>query len=219
MPVRKDGNTLKKQLPRAIAVIAFVVLGAAILEPMMSSVEQPKYRVVEKDGNIELRDYAPMIVAETEVSGEQYKALGVGFRVIADYIFGNNSSSQKVAMTAPVTQQRGEKIAMTSPVTQQDDGGVAHVRFVMPAGYTLESLPKPANPAVTLKEIGSKRYAAIRFSGFAGAGNLARHVAELKSFVSARHLKTIAAPTYAFYDPPWTLPFLRRNEVMVEIAA
>jgi hypothetical protein len=185
---------------------------------MMSKVEEPKYKVVEKDGDIEFRDYAPMIVAEAEVSGDQNKALGEGFRVIADYIFGNNASSQKVAMTAPVTQQRSEKIAMTAPVTQQSEGGSGRVRFVMPAGYTLQTLPKPNNPAVTLKEIGSKRFVAIRFSGFAGAGNLARHAAELNTFVSARHLKTLAAPTYAFYDPPWTLPFLRRNEVMVEIA-
>jgi hypothetical protein len=210
---------LKKQLPRAIAAIALTVLGAAILESKLSSVEQPKYRVVEKDGNIEFRDYAPMIVAETEVSGEQYKALGVGFRAIAGYIFGGNSSSQKVAMTAPVTQQRSEKIAMTAPVTQQEEGGIERVRFVMPAGYTLETLPKPTNPAVTLKEIGSKRFVVIRFSGFAGEGNLARRTAELNAFVSAKHLRVLSAPTYAFYDPPWTLPFLRRNEVMVEIAA
>ncbi len=210
---------LKKQLPRAIAAIALTVLGAAILESKLSSVEQPKYRVVEKDGNIEFRDYAPMIVAETEVSGEQYKALGVGFRAIAGYIFGGNSSSQKVAMTAPVTQQRSEKIAMTAPVTQQEEGGIERVRFVMPAGYTLETLPKPTNPAVTLKEIGSKRFVVIRFSGFAGEGNLARRTAELNAFVSAKHLRALSAPTYAFYDPPWTLPFLRRNEVMVEIAA
>jgi hypothetical protein len=207
-----------KQIRRTIAVIALAALGAAVLGSMMSKVEEPKYRVVEKDGNIEFRDYAPMIVAEAEVSGEQNKALGEGFRVIADYIFGNNASSQKVAMTAPVTQQRSEKIAMTAPVTQQSDGGTGRVRFVMPTGYTLQTLPKPNNPAVTLKEIGSKRFVAIRFSGFAGEGNLARHAAELKSFVSARNLKTLSAPTYAFYDPPWTLPFLRRNEVMVEIA-
>jgi hypothetical protein len=210
---------LKKQLPWAIAAIALSVLGAAVLESMMSSVEQPKYRVVEKDGNIEFRDYAPMIVAETEVSGERNQALGVGFRAIADYIFGNNLSSEKVAMTAPVTQQRSQKIAMTAPVTQQEEGGTGHVRFVMPSGYTLATLPKPANPAVKLKEIGSKRFVVIRFSGFAGEGNLARRAAELKAFVSAKNLKTLSAPTYAFYDPPWTLPFLRRNEVMLEIAA
>ena len=207
-----------KQMRWTIAVVAVAALGAAVLGSMMSKVEEPKYKVVEKDGDIEFRDYAPMIVAEAEVSGDQNKALGEGFRVIADYIFGNNASSQKVAMTAPVTQQRSEKIAMTAPVTQQSEGGSGRVRFVMPAGYTLQTLPKPNNPAVTLKEIGSKRFVAIRFSGFAGAGNLARHAAELNTFVSTRHLKTLAAPTYAFYDPPWTLPFLRRNEVMVEIA-
>jgi hypothetical protein len=208
----------RKNIPRALAVAALAALGLAVLESKMSKVEEPKYRVVEKDGNIEVRDYEPMIVAEAEVTGEQNKALGVGFRVIADYIFGNNASSQKVAMTAPVTQQRSEKIAMTAPVTQQSDGSNGRVRFVMPAGYTLLTLPKPNNPAVSLKQIGSKRFVAIRFSGFTGEANLARHAAELHAFVSARTLRTLSAPTYAFYDPPWTLPFLRRNEVMVEIA-
>ena len=151
-----------------LAVLGVVLLGAALWGPIVSNVEQPKYQVVESSGNIEIRDYAPMIVAEAEVAGDRRDAIGKGFRIIADYIFGNNTWAQKVPMTAPVTQQGSKKIAMTAPVTQQGDGNIWRVRFVLPSSYTLETLPKPNKPAVKLKEIGGRRYAVIRFSGMAG---------------------------------------------------
>lgn len=199
-------------------IAGVVVLGAALWGPIVSNVEQPKYKVVQSDRNIEVRDYVPMIVAEADVSGERDKAIGEGFRIIADYIFGNNLSSQKVAMTAPVTQQASEKIAMTAPVTQQGEGNSWQVRFVMPASYTMRTLPKPKNAAIKLKEIDGKRFAVISFSGFAGEESLKRHTYELTEFLRTKKLTSVTAPTYAFYNPPWTLPFLRRNEVMIEIA-
>jgi hypothetical protein len=195
-----------------------IVVAAASWGSIVSNVEQPKYKIVESAQDIEIRDYAAMIIAEAEVSGERDKAIRDGFRIIADYIFGNNLSSKKVAMTAPVTQQASEKIAMTAPVTQGGEGNVWQVRFVMPAGYTVDTLPNPRNPAVKLQEIGAKRFAVIRFSGLAGEGSLKRHIDELNEFVGARKLTALSAPTFAFYNPPWTLPFLRRNEVMIEIA-
>jgi hypothetical protein len=201
-----------------IALAGVVVLGGALWGPIVSNVEQPKYKVVESDHGIEIRDYTPVIVAEADVSGERDKAIGEGFRIIADYIFGNNLSSQKVAMTAPVTQQASEKIAMTAPVTQQGDGNSWQVRFIMPASYTMETLPKPKNPAVKLKEIEGKRFAVIRFSGFASEDSLKRHTDQLTESIRAKKLTGVSAPTYAFYNPPWTLPFLRRNEVMIEVA-
>jgi hypothetical protein len=199
-------------------VVGVLVLGAALWGPIVSNVEQPKYEVVESDDSIEIRDYAPMIVAEAEISGERDKAIREGFRTVADYIFGNNSSAQKVSMTAPVTQQASEKFPMTAPVTQQGDGYTWQVRFVMPASYTMETLPKPRNPAVKLREIEAKRFAVIRFSGMAGKDSLKRRTDELKEFIRAKNLNSLSAPAYSFYNPPWTLPFLRRNEVMLEIA-
>lgn len=201
-----------------IAGVVVVVLGATLWGPIVSNVEQPKYKVVETDANIEVRDYPAMIVAEANVSGERDKAISEGFRMIADYIFGNNFSAQKVAMTAPVTQQGSEKIAMTAPVTQQGNGHTWNVRFIMPSSYTMETLPKPKNPAVKLMQVAGSRFAVIRFSGLAGEDSLKRHTDELNKFISAKKLKALSAPTYAFYNPPWTLPFLRRNEVMVEVA-
>lgn len=201
-----------------LTIAAVIVLGAALWGPMVSNVEQAKYTVAETHGNIEIRDYAPMIVAEAEVTGERKEAISQGFRIIADYIFGNNVSAQKVAMTAPVTQAASEKIAMTAPVTQQGDGNTWNVRFVMPTSYTMESLPKPNNDAVKLKEIEGKRFASIRFSGMAGQESLKKHEEELSTFLQSKNLSALSSPTYAFFNLPWTLPFLRRNEVMVEIA-
>jgi len=202
-----------------IAGLVLLLFVAALWGPIVSNVEHPKYQVAERSGNIEIRDYAPMIVAEAQVSGERRDAISKGFRIIADYIFGNNTAAQKVPMTAPVIQQASEKIAMTAPVTQQGEGNSWRVRFVMPSSYTMDTLPKPNNPAVELKEIGPKRFAVIRFSGMAGEKSLKRHAKDLNDFISAKNLTPLSAPTYAFYNPPWTLPFLRRNEVIVEIAA
>lgn len=195
-----------------------LIAGAALWGPIASNVEQPKYAVVEKDRRIEIRDYPPMIVAETHAAGPRDKAIRDGFRLIADYIFGNNLSSRKVSMTAPVTQQASEKIAMTAPVTQQGDGRTWQVRFIMPAAYTMETLPRPGNSAVELKEIAAKRFAVIRFSGMAGEDSLRRHTEKLDAYLRSGNMEPLSEPTYAFYNPPWTLPFLRRNEVMIEIA-
>jgi SOUL heme-binding protein len=209
----------KKLVWSIIGMVAVLLLGAALWGPIVSNVEHPEYKVAKRNGNIEIRDYEPMIVAETEVTGGRREAISEGFRIIADYIFGNNAASEKVAMTAPVTQQGSEKIAMTAPVTQQGDGKSWRVRFVMPSKYTIRTLPKPNNPAVALQEIPAKRFAAICFSGMGREDSLERHTKELSDFLSAENLTPLSAPTYAFYNPPWTLPFLRRNEVLIEIPA
>lgn len=184
----------------------------------MSNVEQAKYEVVESQGDIQIRDYAPMIVAEAEVIGERKEAINQGFRIIADYIFGNNAPRQNVAMTAPVVQQPSEKIAMTAPVIQEGAANSWKVRFVMPASYSLDTLPKPNNDAVKIQQIEGKRFAVIRFSGMAGEDSLKEQTDSLNAFMTEKNLKAISQPTYAFFNPPWTLPFLKRNEVMVEVA-
>jgi hypothetical protein len=206
---------MRKNMIWIVAAIAAV--GAAAWGPIVSNnVEKAKYDVAEVKGDFEIRDYAPMIVAEVTVSGERDVAINQGFRLIADYIFGNNAPAQKLAMTSPVIQQSSEKIAMTSPVIQQGSGSEWKVRFVMPANYTMETLPKPNNKAVTLHEIAGKRFAVIEFSGIASKESLSSHTEKLNEFISSEKLKPIATPSFAFYNPPWTLPFLRRNEVMIE---
>lgn len=120
-------------------------------------------------------------------------------------------------MTAPVIQQSGEKIAMTAPVTQQSANRKWKVRFVMPSAYTLSTLPTPRSEEVKLKEIPTTRYAAIRFSGTAGPESLKKKTQALEQFIERQHFTPLEASTYAFYNPPWTLPFLRRNEVLIKI--
>lgn len=195
----------------------FVVLAVIFTGVIMSQVEQAKYSVVESYGSIEIRDYETMIVAEVEVSGERKEAIREGFRLIANYIFGNNSSSQKVAMTAPVSQEQSEKIAMIAPVTQQGSKNLWTVRFFMPRDYSIQTLPKPNNNLVALKELPPKRLAVIRFSNFANEKSLQKHTVLLEEFIKERKLHVLSSPIYAFFNPPWTLPFFRRNEVMVEL--
>ncbi|MEI7668721.1 MAG: heme-binding protein [Pseudomonadota bacterium] len=199
-------------------IVGGVFLSAATLwGPIVSNVEQAKYSVAISQDNIEIRDYSPMIIAEVEVSGKREEAINKGFRAIADYIFGNNTSSQKIAMTAPV-QQTSEKIAMTAPVKQEGEGSDWKVSFVMPSSYNMQTLPKPNNDLVKLREITGKRFAVIRFSGLAGEESLNKHSEELNAFINSKKLNVISKQIYAFYNPPWTMPFLRRNEIMVEIA-
>lgn len=195
----------------------FVVLAVTFTGVIMSQVEQAKYSVVESYGQIEIRDYEGLIAAEVEVSGERKEAINKGFRLIANYIFGNNSSSQKVAMTAPVSQEQSENIAMTAPVTQQGSENLWTVRFFMPRDYSIQTLPKPNNSLVSLKELPPKRFAVIRFSGLPTEKSLQKHTKKLEELIKRQKLQVLSRPIYAFFNPPWTLPFLRRNEVMVEL--
>lgn len=198
-------------------IAGVLALGVGLWGPISSNVEKPKYKVVSSNQNVEIREYPAMIVAETDVVGERDKAIREGFRIIADYIFGNNLIGEKVAMTAPVTQQTSKKISMTAPVIQQGGGDSWQVRFIMPAIYTLDTLPTPKNSAVVLREIEAKRFAVIRFSGMAGEGSLKSHTDQLKAFLKSQNINAQSTPTFAFYNPPWTLPFLRRNEVLIEV--
>jgi effector-binding domain-containing protein len=205
-----------------IVIPAIVILGAVMWGPVVSNVEEPKYSVIESHDPIEIRDYAPKIIAQTDVTGERNEAISQGFRVIADYIFGNNISAQKVSqkieMTAPVLQQQSETIAMTAPVLQEGTGNSWSVAFVMPDAYTMETLPKPNNDLVKIINVPEKRFAVIRFTGLASDTSLQNQTEKLKSFIKAHDLKAVSGPAYAFYNPPWTLPFMRRNEVMIEIS-
>ena len=182
--------------------------------------EEPKYTVSEKEDAIELRTSNPMVVAETLVSGSMDDASGAGFRLIADYIFGNNTSNtaakEKISMTAPVTMQpMSEKISMTAPVSMEKSQGQWRVHFVMPGQYSLDTLPAPNNPAVVLRAVPARNYAVIRFSGLASEKKTARKTTELMDWLEQKGITPTGQPELARYNPPWTLPFLRRNEVMI----
>jgi hypothetical protein len=198
--------------------VVLVVLAAVAAGPIMSNVEQPQYTTVDSEGSIEIREYAPMIEAEVDVKGERSAAIREGFRSIAAYIFGANKPRAKIEMTAPVVQQ-SQKIAMTAPVTQQSNDGDWSVRFIMPKIWTMQTLPEPADSRVKLVSMPARRLLAIRFSGRATDGAIAQKTFELRQFALKRKINVEGEPLLAFYNPPWTLPFLRRNEIVLEIAA
>lgn len=183
--------------------------------------EEPKYEVLEKSEAFELRAYKPMIIAEAFVDGSMYEASSKGFKLIADYIFGNNKSrsgaSEKISMTIPVAMApKSEKISMTAPVSMQENAGKWRMYFVMPSKYTLETLPVPNNAEVRLREVPGKKFAVVRFSGLAGEEKTAKKTEKLLAWLEAKKIKPSSAPELARYNSPFTLPFLRRNEVMVE---
>jgi hypothetical protein len=224
---------------RLLAWLCAVLPGLFVSSAAMA-IEEPAYSVVRTDGAIELRQYRPFIVAETMVDGDLDAASSAGFRRIAAYIFGANTSvrasaaasSEKIDMTAPVTVSPAttapsEKIAMTAPVTTApqgveagtlSDSGRWRVHFVMPASYTMATLPRPNDPSVSLREVPGKRAAVVRFSGFAGTQKVQREAAALLQWVRAQGLKPTGSAQLSRYDPPWTLPFMRRNEVMIEVS-
>ena len=189
--------------------------------------EEPEYTVLTQVDDFELRRYDPQIVAQTWVSGDQKQASNKGFKILADYIFGNNTApsgeSSKISMTSPVKMQpqtgESQKIAMTSPVAMQEQDGKWRVRFVMPSKYTMQTLPKPNNSEVSLIEIPMQTYGVIKFSGFTGEQKVADKTQALKTWMQDQNLKIVGDAEMARYDPPWTLPFMRRNEVMIEYQA
>ena len=200
--------------------IAALLLTLTLVGGPAVAIEQPKYQVEAKAERFELRRYAPYVVAEVEVSGDQGQAVSQGFRKLAGYIFGANAGSAKIAMTAPVAQApKGEKIAMTAPVAQAPTGrGRWTIQFMMPSQYRIEDLPKPNDPDVRFAAAPARRMAVLTFSGVARGGNYLEHAGELQRWIAARGLRARGEPVLAQYDPPWTPWFMRRNEVQIEVA-
>ncbi len=183
--------------------------------------ETPKYDVILNEGNREIRYYESYIVAKTTVKGEFKEAQGAAFRILAGYIFGENEKKQEIAMTAPVVQKPttdNEKLPMTAPVLQSpsEEGWV--MAFMMPSAYKMENLPTPKDKRVSFEMVPARYVAALRYSWFGSKSHNENRVNELQDWLaSLNEYEPISAPMYAGYDPPWTLPFFRRNEMMIEI--
>lgn len=212
----------------AVGGVAVLALGAWIVAGLVpvAGIETPAYEVAEEKEGYEIRVYAAHIVAEVTVEGDFDGALNRGFQKVADYIFGNNTAadgaSAEIAMTAPVQEQatdKGEKIAMTAPVQEASAAGEdAHrVAFVMPSKYTMETLPKPNNDEVQLVEVPEKRYAVIRFSGTMNGDKSAERKAAFLEQVKGDGYTVVGEPLLCQYNPPWTPPFMRRNEIWIEV--
>jgi hypothetical protein len=194
--------------------LALTLIGTAAM-----ATERPVFVLVSSAGGIEVRDYAAYVVAETVVTGELEGVGSDAFRLLAGYIFGANDGSRKLAMTAPVTQTKGEAIAMTAPVTQAPSGpGAWRVQFMMPSAWTLETLPAPKDPRVTLRALPARRVAVIRYSGTWSRANYEEHLALLRAAMATQGLAGQGAPVWARYDPPMMPWFLRTNEIQLELA-
>jgi len=218
-------NKLKVLLLSFLSLLILFIMWGAIV----SNVEQPKYSIVQTDGDIEIRHYEPMIIAKVRVDGERQAAVSSGFKLLAAYIFGDNTAQNKMNMTSPVKQVSvqedigasppvtQQKIKMTAPVRQKKVNNIWEVSFVMPSKYTKETLPKPINSKVHIESIPKKQYAVIVFSGLISDKNLQKNKDKLLGYLAKNNIKMLSSPIYAFYNPPWTMPFLRKNEVLVEV--
>jgi len=207
---------------------AWIFLISLLIASTALAIEEPKYTILEKSEPFELRSYAPRIVAEVKVDGDLDAASSQGFRLIAAYIFGKNQVSEKIAMTAPVgiessDQNKSAKIAMTVPVaiegakSFEDASNQWTVSFVMPSEYTLATLPKPLNSEVKIRVVPAEKRAVITFSGFNSAEKAQAKTQLLQDWIKTKNLKTTGDPQFARYNPPWSLPFMRRNEILIQV--
>ncbi|WP_295422204.1 heme-binding protein [Sulfurovum sp.] len=195
-----------------------------LLKGTLMAIEEPKYTVIQKNDTFEIREYAPFLVAQTEVTGSFDEMGGKAFRILFNYISGENQQRSNIKMTAPVIQENkkveGQKIQMTAPVIQDIDAtnpNRALYSFVMPEEFTLETLPKPLDKRITVKEIPAKRVAVRVFSGSWSKKNFKDNEAVLLNALKAAHIKTKGKTSFARYNSPFSLWFMRRNEVMIEV--
>ena len=213
-----------------LSTLVLLLLGAwiAVGVASTSGVATPPYTVLSEHDGYEIREYAPQIVAEVIVEGDFEASLNRGFRKLAGFIFGDNTApsgtgdSQAIAMTAPVLEElaTSSPIAMTAPVLEEAAAGDKRkVTFMMPAEYTMATIPNPRDPDVRLVEKPARRYAASRFSGWVDAGKAEQMKARLLEDLTRDKQSPDGTPALAQYDPPWTPPFMRRNEILVPLSA
>jgi hypothetical protein len=186
--------------------------------------EQPKYDTIRKYEGFELRYYAPYLVAEIVVSGDFDKVGNEAFKILFSYISGNNRKKKEIRMTAPVTQspvnESGEKIAMTAPVVQSPQAPNQNsyiFGFIMPSKYTLDTLPEPGDPRIRLRQVKARLMAARTYSGTWSEKRYRRNETALLNSVRSAGLITVSGAVFARYNSPFTLWFLRRNEVLLEV--
>ena len=208
----------KKRFVLAGMICGLSLAGCSVFG-LRDDTQQPHYSVIARIGDVEIRQYGERLAAETTVPGQSMEATrNAAFRILADYIFGKNKAKMEIAMTAPVSQS-SERIAMTAPVSQQQTRDGWKMRFFLPEGMALDSAPVPNDPRVKIVVVPREDYAVLRFSGSRDDGAVKSHIAKLRAALSGRGWQPIGNAVAWFYDPPWTLPFLRRNEVAIEVGS
>ena len=201
-----------------LAGFALLCVSSLLVVKSAMAIEKAKYSVLEKEDGFEIRKYDPQIVAETFVEGDLEKAGNEGFRRLYAYISGENTTKQSISMTAPVSQETGsKKIAMTAPVKQEKKENQWRITFLMPAEYTLETLPEPNDTRVRLTEESDRLMVAVKYSGTWSEEGYEENRALLEEYIQKRGLTKTGEPVWARYDPPFMPWFLRRNEVLIPI--
>ena len=216
MALRYFGNPVTTRLA---TVCATLLLGGCSLVGVRT-VEEAGYAIVEASGDIEIRDYDPLVVVETFVEADFEDAGNRAFGKLFAYISGENRARQAIEMTAPVVASEddgGESIEMTAPVIADKAVTGWRFAFVLPARFTIDSAPLPLRDDVRLRALESRRIAVLTYSGLRSESRFERNYARLNDWISAQGLEALSGPSYAGYDPPWTLPFLRRNEIMITV--
>jgi hypothetical protein len=182
--------------------------------------EEAPYTVLQSDEHFELREYPSQLLAEVLVDGDLEEAGNKAFRPLFRYISGDNRSRGKIAMTAPVSQElTGEKISMTAPVSQQPMQGKWAVSFMMPASYTMETLPTPDDHTIKLRQVPARRVAAVRYSGVWSKEKYQLNKDKLDAWIQKNRFTVVGEPVWARYNPPFTLWFLRRNEILIPVSS
>ena len=192
-----------------------------LISNSLMATDEPKFTLVLKEDKFEIREYAPKIIAQVKVYGDFDDASSKGFKILADYIFGNNESidgNSRITMTAPVEMEAvSQKIDMTTPVLTEGNNNTWVISFIMPDNFTLATLPKPNNKEIKIISLPREKYAVIVFSGLIRESSYQEKENLLNKFIKEKNLKTSGEIKIARYNPPWTLPFFRRNELMIKV--
>ena len=200
--------------------LASFIFSNIFFNPAMAT-EEPDFKVISEEDEFQIREYDQKIIAQVEVEGDFDEASSMGFKLLADYIFGNNlldGASKKISMTTPVEMTPlAENLLMTSSVMDEQVNNKWSINFVMPQEFSLDTLPKPNNSQVNIIEVPKEKYAVIVFSGLVRDTSYAEKAELLSNYLEENSFKQQGAIKIARYNPPWTLPFFRRNELMVRI--
>ena len=190
---------------RIVTIIAILTAS-----PAWAEYERPIYNVVVKEDGLEIRDYAPAIVVETQVLASRRDAAGEAFRGLFKYISGNNTSGLEIPMTAPVAQ---------TPAGKGPDGVSSKwaIRFFLPSNYSVENIPQPLQQGINIVTLEAQRFASVSFKGTQNDKKVAKYTTQLREFISQKGYEVSGEPVYAFYDPPFVPWFLRDNEILLPI--
>ncbi|APC97871.1 SOUL family heme-binding protein [Francisella frigiditurris] len=199
------------------SIITIFLSGCSIFG--ISNVPEPNYKSLKTDNNFSIREYKPIIEAQVQINNNDYKsAVNKGFKELFKYITGENISNEKIKMTKPVViKQNSQKIAMTAPVLVKEGKESWIISFILPESFNIDDAPKPTNNSIKLVEVPQEKVAVINFNGSFNEEAIKENTSKLKNWINHNNLVQIGEPRAAGYNPPWTIPYFRKNEIQIPI--